>query len=96
MTITVTDIQLEKIFRKAYELGSRDGTEQALIVQGLLPKDVRKTEAIKRIGSSTYKKAVRNGVLIERKLDSSKKNSPIVVDRKQLNYVEKIMANPNF
>ncbi|PKP11998.1 MAG: hypothetical protein CVU09_00420 [Bacteroidetes bacterium HGW-Bacteroidetes-4] len=96
MVLTVTDIQLEKILRKAYLLGEQNGEEKTLIHQGKLPEYVRKTEAETRIGKPTYQRAVDAGYLNERKLDPTKKNSPIVVSRKDLNYVEKIMSNPNF
>ncbi len=94
--LTVTDIELERIFRRAYELGESNGAEKVLIELGLLSNDVKKTVAVKKLGSSTYKRAVARGFIKERKLDPTKKNSTIVVSRKELNYIEKIMYNPSF
>ncbi|GET19887.1 hypothetical protein [Prolixibacter denitrificans] len=94
--ITATEAQLERIFRRIYTLGERNGAEKVLVEQGKIPDYIRRTEAKKRIGPSTYAKLVKKGFLHERKMDSSKPNSPIVIPRDEFNYVQMMVDNPTF
>lgn len=89
--MTVSDQQLENIFKRIYKLGELNGSEQVLVNIGKLPNYIRKTEAVRRITLPSYNAAVEQGFLTERKLDPNKTNSPIVVDRKEFNYVESIL-----
>lgn len=86
----ITENQLERILRKAVDYGRAMGAEGALIAEGKLPRFIRKSTAMKRLGKVKYHIAVHRGDLIEKKADPTKKNSPIVVDRKQVIYIEKL------
>ncbi len=92
----VTEVQLERIFRRVYTLGEKNGAEKVLSEQGKIPDYIRKTEATRQIGASTYRRAVERGYLHERKMDTTKANSPIVVSRTEFNYVKSVIDNPQF
>ena len=96
MNLTVTDIELKRLFRDVLNYGEISGAERVLCELGLLSEWMRKTEAIKKLGSEkTYKKAVQQGLLHERKIGKGK-NSPIVVLRKEVNYINQICLSPEF
>ncbi len=87
---TISDHQLDKLIQRAADYAYALGEEGALIAAGKLPREIRKSQAMKRLGPVSYNVAVKNGDLIERKLSPGNKNSHIVVDSKQVIYVEKI------
>lgn len=96
MKVTVAEVELKRIFSEIWKLGVQTGVEETLSTLGVLSEWVRKPEAIKMLGStSTYRKAVSKGMLHERKLGNGK-NSPIVVSRKEINYINTICLSPNF
>ena len=96
MKLTVTEVELKRIFRDIWQLGIQTGMENTLSKLGLLSEWVRKSEAIKMLGSEeTYRKAVAKGMLHERKVGNGK-NSPIVVSREEINYINTICLPPNF
>ena len=94
--ITVTEVMLENIFRRVYELGEKNGAEKVLAQQGLISPEIKRKEAIKILGEPTYRKAVEKGLLQERKYNADKRNSTILVDRSQVNYIQKILKGGNF
>ena len=79
-TLTATAMELEHIQKKAVNCGKAFGYE------------MRRGAAIKRLGKYAYKVAVEKRDLIERKLDPTKKNSPTVVERDLVIYVEQITS----
>lgn len=88
--MNVIEAELEKIFLRIYNLGEVNGAERVLAEQGKLSQFVRRTEAVAVIGSATYRKAKKIGLLKERKQNPDKRNSPVVVPRRQFNYVKGI------
>ncbi len=93
MSLTVTDIHLEKIIRKAVNYGEIIGREGELMARGELPRLMRRQDAIKRLGARIYALSVENGNIKEIKINPEKRNSPIVVDRLKVIYVEHILLN---
>lgn len=96
MNLTVNDIELKRIFRDIQNYSEISGAERVLIELGMLSEWMRKSEAVKKLGSlKTYNKAVQKGLLHERKIGKGK-NSPIVVLRKEVNYINQICLSPEF
>lgn len=96
MNLTVNDIELRRLVRDVLDLGIQAGAEHVLSELGLLSVWIRKAEAIRILGSeATYNKAVEKGMLHERKIGKGK-NSPLVVLRKEVNYINQICLSTDF
>lgn len=96
MNLTINDIELKRIFRDIQNYSEISGAEKVLMELGLLSEWMRKSEAVEKLGSKrTYQKAVEKGILHERKIGKGK-NSPIVVRREEVNYINFICLSPEF
>ncbi|QZE13309.1 hypothetical protein K4L44_12005 [Halosquirtibacter laminarini] len=77
--------------KKQFYAGHGNGVRQTLIELGLITADIRKAEAKKLLGCSTYDRAVEKGYIVERKLNPEKRNSSIVVSRSQVFFVRDLV-----
>lgn len=83
----------ERFIEKIWKLGVKEGVEQTLKSLGLLSEFIRKSEAIKMIGSEKlYNKAVKLRKIKEYKPGSGS-NSPYLVKRSDVNLVIDLILN---